>query len=85
MHKCHGGPDSLVTAREAFEVATRFFFGNITARLNLDAKVKRGHDLFGKSEFFFGVSASSRAVSTSTCFTRAPRRRTATGLSARMI
>ncbi|MCC2682274.1 MAG: PGAP1-like protein [Nitrosospira multiformis] len=27
IHKCHGGFDSLVTARESFEVATRFFFG----------------------------------------------------------
>ena len=22
VHKCHGGPDSLVTSREAFEVTT---------------------------------------------------------------
>ena len=84
VHKCHGGPDSLVTSREAFEVATRFFFGNIKVRLKLvKAKVKRGKDLFGKSEFFFGVSASSRAASTSSCSTRAPRPRTATGPSAR--
>ena len=33
VHKCHGGPDSLVTSREAFEVTTRFFFGNIKVRL----------------------------------------------------
>ena len=63
VHKCHGGPDSLVTSREAFEVATRFFFGNIKVRLNLlKAKVKRGKDLFGKSEFFFGVSIKPRRV-----------------------
>ena len=63
VHKCHGGPDSLVTSREAFEVATRFFFGNIKVRLNLlTAKVKRGKDLFGKSEFFFGVSIKPRRV-----------------------
>ena len=43
MHKCHGGVDSLVTSREAFEIATRFFFGNIRARLRLStAKVTRG-------------------------------------------
>ncbi|WP_085027913.1 lipase/acyltransferase domain-containing protein [Ensifer aridi] len=63
VHKCHGGPDSLVTSREAFEIATRFFFGNIKVRLNLvKAKVKRGQDLFGKSEFFFGVSIKPRGV-----------------------
>jgi len=63
VHKCHGGPDSLVTSREAFEVATRFFFGNIKVRLNLvSAKVTRGKDLFGKSEFFFGISIKPRAV-----------------------
>jgi hypothetical protein len=63
VHKCHGGPDSLVTSREAFEVATRFFFGNIKVRLNLvKAEVTRGKDLFGKSEFFFGVSIKPRKV-----------------------
>jgi PGAP1-like protein len=61
VHKCHGGPDSLVTSREAFEVATRFFFGNIKVRLRLKtAKVTRGKDWFGKSEFFFGVSIKPR-------------------------
>jgi hypothetical protein len=35
VHKCHGGFDSLVTSRESFEIATRFFFGNIRARLLL--------------------------------------------------
>lgn len=63
VHKCHGGPDSLVTSRESFEVATRFFFGNIKVRLQLiSARVKRGKDLFGKSEFFFGVSIKPRRV-----------------------
>jgi PGAP1-like protein len=63
VHKCHGGPDSLVTSREAFEVATRFFFGNIKVQLRLlDAKVMRGGDLIGKSEFFFGVSIKPRGV-----------------------
>lgn len=63
VHKCHGGVDSLVTARESFEIATRFFFGNIRARLRLvAAEVRRGKDLFGKSEFFFGVSVKPRRV-----------------------
>jgi len=63
VHKCHGGFDSLVTARESFEVATRFFFGNVRARLRLvSAKITRGKDHFGKSEFFFGVSIKPRRV-----------------------
>jgi|SRR5687767_2948658 len=63
VHKCHGGNDSLVTARESFEIATRFFFGNVRARLRLlSAEVLRGKDLFGKSEFFFGVSVKPRRV-----------------------
>jgi hypothetical protein len=63
VHKCHGGPDSLVTSREAFEVATRFLFGNIKLTLRLvGAKVKRGFDLIGKSEFFFGVAIKPRGV-----------------------
>ena len=44
-------------------MATRFFFGNIKVRLKLvKAKVTRGKDLFGKSEFFFGVSIKPRNV-----------------------
>jgi hypothetical protein len=63
VHKCHGGFDSLVTSREAFEIASRFFFGNVCARLRLlEAKVTRGKDFFGKSEFFFGVSIKPRRV-----------------------
>jgi pimeloyl-ACP methyl ester carboxylesterase len=63
VHKCHGGPDSLVTSREAYEIATRFFFGNVRARLRLmSAKISRGKDLFGKSEFVFGVSVKPRRV-----------------------
>jgi alpha-beta hydrolase superfamily lysophospholipase len=63
VHKCHGGHDSLVTSREAYEIATRFFFGNVRARLRLvAAKVERGGDWFGKSEYFFGVSVKPRQV-----------------------
>jgi hypothetical protein len=63
VHKCHGGFDSLVTARESFEIATRFFFGNVKVRLRLvEGEVLRGMDMFGKSEFFFGVSIKPRGV-----------------------
>jgi len=63
VHKCHGGHDSLVTSREAYEIATRFFFGNMRARLRLvEAKIQRGGDWFGKSEYFFGVSVKPRQV-----------------------
>jgi hypothetical protein len=63
VHKYHGGFDSLVTTRESFEIATRFFFGNMKARLRLQsAKVTRGKDLFGKSEFYLGVSIKPRKV-----------------------
>jgi hypothetical protein len=61
--KCHNGFDSLVTSREAFEIATRFFFGNVRARLKLvDAEIKRGRDWFGRSEFYLGVCIKPRRV-----------------------
>jgi pimeloyl-ACP methyl ester carboxylesterase len=60
-HKCHGGRDSLVTSREAYEIAMRFFHGTHHVRLHLNrAKVQRGCDFFGKSEFYFGVSIKPR-------------------------
>ena len=63
VHKCHGGDDSVVTARESFEVATRFFHGDAYARINLlSAQVKRGFDPIGKSEMFFGMSLKPRRV-----------------------
>jgi hypothetical protein len=63
INKCHGGFDSLLTCRESFEVATRFFFGNVRSRLRLvKANITRGKDWFGKSEFFLGVSIKPRAV-----------------------
>lgn len=63
VHKCHGGFDSLVTSREAFEIAGRFFFGNVRAGLRMvRGKVTRGKDFFGKSEFFLGVSIKPRRV-----------------------
>jgi pimeloyl-ACP methyl ester carboxylesterase len=63
VHKCHGGPDSLITSREAFEIATRFFHGDIHATLRLlDARISKGRDWLGKSEFFIGVSLRPRGV-----------------------
>ena len=63
VHKCHGGADSLVTSREAFEIATRFFFGNLQTRLRMvKGQVTRGMDMFGKSELFLGVSVKPRRV-----------------------
>jgi hypothetical protein len=63
VHKCHGGFDSLITSRETYEIATRFFSGNIRARLRLvEGKIKRGFDWIGKREFFFGVSIKPRRV-----------------------
>ena len=63
VHKCHGGPDSLVTSREAYEITMRFFHGTHRIRLWLDeAKVQRGQDWFGRSEFYLGVSIKPRYV-----------------------
>ncbi|MFJ2239467.1 esterase/lipase family protein [Streptomyces sp. NPDC087859] len=63
VHKCHGGPDSLITSREAFEIAMRFFHGTHHVRLHLEsAQVLRGKDFFGRSEFYFGVSVKPRGV-----------------------
>ncbi|NEO99618.1 MAG: hypothetical protein F6K58_13250 [Symploca sp. SIO2E9] len=63
VHKCHGGFDSLITSRESFEVTTRFLFGNVRVRLRMvKAQISRGKDLFGKSEFFLGVSIKPRGV-----------------------
>jgi pimeloyl-ACP methyl ester carboxylesterase len=63
IHKCHGGQDSLVTSREAYEIAMRFFHGSHRVRLWLDrAEVLRGKDWFGRSEFYLGVSIKPRFV-----------------------
>lgn len=63
IHKSHGGFDSVITSREAFEVATRFLFGNVRSRLRfVNAQITRGKDWFGKSEFFLGVSIKPRLV-----------------------
>ena len=63
LHKPHGGFDSLPTSRESYEVATRFFFGNLRMRLRLvKANIMGGFDFIGKSEFFMGVSIKPRGV-----------------------
>ena len=63
VDKCHGGPDSLVTSREAYEIAMRFFHGTHHVRLWLDdAEITRGMDIFGKSEFYLGVSVKPRGT-----------------------
>ena len=63
VHKCHGGADSLVTSREAYEIAMRFLHGSHRVRLWLDeARVERGQDWFGRSEFYFGVCIKPRYV-----------------------
>ena len=63
VHKCHGGLDSLVTSREAYEIAMRFLHGTHKVSLWLhEAKISRGEDWFGKSEFYFGVSIKPRYV-----------------------
>jgi pimeloyl-ACP methyl ester carboxylesterase len=63
VNKCHGGQDSLVTSRESYEIAMRFFHGTHKVRLWLDsAKILRGKDWFGRSEFYLGVSIKPRYV-----------------------
>lgn len=65
IHKCHGGTDSIINSREAYEIASRFLFGDIRARLRLvEATIKsnKGADFKGKSEYFIGVSVKPRGV-----------------------
>lgn len=52
-----------MTSREAYEIAMRFFHGTHVVRLWLyDAKISRGQDWFGRSEFHLGVSIRPRFV-----------------------
>jgi pimeloyl-ACP methyl ester carboxylesterase len=83
VHKCHGGFDSLVTARESFEIAMRFFKGNVRVRLRLlSAEIGAAATSSARASTS-SVSRSSRAASISSCSTRAKRRRTATAHSPR--
>lgn len=68
VFKCHGGKDSLVTSREAFELATRFF-GDVHAAVRVrEAEIRRRYDGFkpvaaffdGKPEFYLGFSVKPR-------------------------
>ena len=64
VHKCHGGRDSLVTSREAYEIAMRFLHGTHHIALRLqDAKITHNGDwgLF-RNEFYLGVSIKPRGV-----------------------
>ncbi|MFB9315829.1 esterase/lipase family protein [Nocardioides plantarum] len=64
IHKCHGGRDSLVTSREAYEIAMRFLHGTHHIALRLqDAEIKQGGD-WGpfRNEFYLGVSIKPRGV-----------------------
>lgn len=65
VHKPHGGRDSLVTAREAFEIGTRFLFGDVRLTLSLlkgQVKGSYGDGLDGRPEFFLGFSLKPRGV-----------------------
>jgi pimeloyl-ACP methyl ester carboxylesterase len=61
VDKCHGGNDSLVTSRESYEIAMRFFHGTHHVKLCLDeAKIKQGTEFIGESDFYFGVRIKPR-------------------------
>lgn len=65
IHKSHGGHDSIINSREAYEITSRFLFGGIRARLRLvEATIKsnKGADFKGQSEYFMGVSIKPRGV-----------------------
>lgn len=71
VFKCHGGADSLVTSREAFELAARFFFGDVRASIRISsAEIRKRYDgyralsgfLDGKPEFYVGFSVKPRQV-----------------------
>ncbi|HEY0866631.1 MAG TPA: alpha/beta fold hydrolase [Fimbriimonas sp.] len=72
VHKSHGGNDSLITSREAFELATRFFFGNVQVTVRcLRAHIhdrRRGFlevvkgALDGVPEYYLGFSLKPRDI-----------------------
>ena len=63
VHKCHGGNDSLVTSREAYELATRFFFGDKRVTITQNrARVVGKYERWwqGRPEYFVGFSLKPR-------------------------
>jgi hypothetical protein len=71
VFKCHGGRDSLVASREAFELATRFFFGDVCVTVRVrEAEIKQRYEGFNaladwvdrKPEFYLGFSVKPRNV-----------------------
>ncbi len=74
VFKCHGGADSLMTSREAFELATRFFFGDVRISVYVEtAEVRKGFAgsgllarvataLDGDPEFYVGFSVKPRKL-----------------------
>lgn len=72
VHKPHTGPDSLITARESFELATRFFFGDVNLKLKVNSfKIAENNAsrtlvskitdwLDGRPEVFVGFSVKPR-------------------------
>lgn len=63
VHKSHGGTDSVVNSQETYEIAMRFLHGTHKVSLWLEqARITRGQDWFGASEFYLGVSIKPRYV-----------------------
>ena len=60
VFKCHGGQDSLVTSREAFELATRFFFGDVRATVRLVSAEINPAQLTGLQQLA-GVAGDARS------------------------
>jgi pimeloyl-ACP methyl ester carboxylesterase len=61
LHKIHGGPDSLITSRDSFEVVTRYLFGTHDIEIALEP----GSQLLNfdrDSQYFVGLSVKVRAV-----------------------
>ena len=83
VHKCHGGVDSLVTSREAFEIVDPVL---LRRPARPDSHDRRQGDArartFSARASSSSASRSSRGGSTSICFIRASRPRTATARSA---
>lgn len=59
VYKCHGGDDALVTSREAYELATRFMFGDVRVRvraqsISISPNREGGYNLLSKAANMFG-------------------------------